>query len=109
MTSLLQPLLVCPSKGDPLLYSQLQCTNNIKFYKSISVFLQAFAAGKCIASAHWLNDVLTQQKMFPPTNALHFPTAFKWQLIGADKYVSARNLTTTACLVSIDSEEWARQ
>ena len=44
--------------------------------------------GKCIASAHWLNDVLTEQKMFPPSTPLHFPTAFKWQLPGAERYVS---------------------
>ena len=42
---------------------------------------------KCIASAHWLNDVLTEQKMFPPRNPIHFPTAFQWQLPNAQLYV----------------------
>ena len=51
--------------------------------------VQALSDGKCVASAHWLNDVLTEQKMFPPSNPLHFPTAFQWQLPGAEKYVSA--------------------
>ena len=49
--------------------------------------VQALSDGKCVASAHWLNDVLTEQKMFPPSNPLHFPTAFQWQLPGAEKYV----------------------
>ena len=33
--------------------------------------------GMCVASAHWLNDILSEQKMFPPRNPLHFPVAFK--------------------------------
>jgi hypothetical protein len=61
--------------------------------------LQALSDGKCIASAHWLNDVLTEQKLFPPSNPLHFPTAFKWLLPGADRYVSLK------CLVLIGREE----
>ena len=28
--------------------------------------------------------------MYPPRHALHFPTAFKWQLPGAENYVSLR-------------------
>ncbi len=26
--------------------------------------------------------------MFPPRNALHYPMAFRWQLAGAESYVS---------------------
>lgn len=55
----------------------------------IPVCIQALEAGKCIASAHWLNDVLTDQKMFSPRNPIHFPTAFKWQLPNAEQYVCA--------------------
>lgn len=50
--------------------------------------LQALADSKCVASAHWLNDVLTEGKMFPPRSALHLPTAFQWQVPGAETYVS---------------------
>ena len=53
--------------------------------------------GKCIASAHWLNDVLTEQKLFPPSNPLHFPTAFKWLMPGAERYVSS----STWCLAKV--------
>ena len=38
---------------------------------------QAFDDSVCVASAHWLNDVLSEQKMFPPRNPLHYPVAFK--------------------------------
>ena len=64
--------------------------------------LQALSDGKCIASAHWLNDVLTDQKLFPPSNPLHFPTAFKWLLPGADRYVSSK------CLVLVQILEEGR-
>ncbi|XP_064405411.1 PAX-interacting protein 1-like isoform X4 [Halichondria panicea] len=72
--------------GGRVVSTPAQCTHLLALHKKSEVFAKAFSAGKCIASAHWLNDVLTQQKMFPPRNALHFPTAFKWQLLGADKY-----------------------
>ena len=64
----------------------------------IVYYTQALGEGKCIASAHWLNDVLTEQKMFPPRNAIHFPTAFKWQFQGAENYV--RFLITSVRIVT---------
>lgn len=59
---------------------------------------QALEDGKCVASAHWLNDVLTDQKMFPPKNPIHFPTAFKWQFPGAEEFVSFKNLLKSLIL-----------
>ena len=49
----------------------------INSYFNLLFLTQASNDTKCIASAHWLNDILAQQKMFPPSNPLHFPTALK--------------------------------
>ena len=48
---------------------------------------QAFKDGKCVSSAHWLNDVLSQQKMFPPFDPLHFPLAYQKPPTWCDKMV----------------------
>ena len=48
---------------------------------------QAFKDGKCVSSAHWLNDVLSQQKMFPPFDPLHFPLAYQKLPTWCDKMV----------------------
>ena len=69
-------------------YDPAQCTHLLALHKMSETFTLALADGKCIASAHWLNDVLMDKKMMPPKNALHFPTAFKWQLPGAKNWVS---------------------
>ncbi|CAI8019609.1 PAX-interacting protein 1 [Geodia barretti] len=68
------------------MYDSAHCTHLLALHKKSDTFAKAYADGKCISSAHWLNDVLTDGRMFPPRCALHFPTAFKWQVPGADKY-----------------------
>ena len=71
-----------------LSYFTLECPTDTEVLLYLWHTLQALEDEKCIASAHWLNDILTDQKMYPPRRALHFPTAFKWQLPGARDYVS---------------------
>ena len=47
--------------------------------KSLSnyYFFKGCVDSLCIASAHWLNDILSEQMMFPPRTSLHYPIAFK--------------------------------
>ncbi|KAL5459824.1 hypothetical protein EMCRGX_G033205 [Ephydatia muelleri] len=66
-------------------YDTLKVTHLLALHKNCPDFDMAFRDGKCIASAHWLNDVLLEQKVFPPCNALHLPTYFKLQVPGTDQ------------------------
>lgn len=66
-------------------YDPQKVTHLLALHKNCSDFDAAFNDGKCISSAHWLNDVLLEQQLFPPCHALHFPTYFRQQVPGTEQ------------------------
>ena len=41
------------------------------------IYKRALEDGKCVTTAHWLNDVVIGKEYMMPHNPLHIPTQFK--------------------------------
>uniref|UniRef100_A0A1X7V386 PAX-interacting protein 1 n=1 Tax=Amphimedon queenslandica TaxID=400682 RepID=A0A1X7V386_AMPQE len=72
-------------------YDEKECTHLLSKNKNSQTYTQALSDGKCISSAHWLNDVLSLQRMFPPSDPLHFPLAYQ----KPPPYCDKMNMTLT--------------
>ena len=46
-------------------------------HRMSDIYKRALEDGKCVTTAHWLNDVVIGKEYTIPHNPLHIPTQFK--------------------------------
>jgi len=60
-----------------LFYNPVYVTHVICMSRMSDIYKRALEDGKCVSTAHWLNDVVIGKQYTLPHNPLHIPTQFK--------------------------------